>query len=136
MIMKSALTIALLAVLVAGCSMSTQPAQQSRPVLLWRGDSGVRLDDVSTPVGFKISPAQAVGGILAEMELKEWAIPYLLADDTFYYFGFDDERAMLPVLTGHNASLIHGGTGEWTRKRKPPNKILHAIDASAPKREN
>ena len=119
--MRSILTVVLLSVFVAGCA-AIKPAELSPPVLVWRGDSGIRLEDVATPDGFKISPAEAIGGILAEMELKEWAIPYLFADSTYYHFGFADKRKAFPSSPEDDANRIDGRTAKWIRKKGSPNQ--------------
>lgn len=55
--------------------------------LIWRETSGSRIEDIPTPVGFKISPAMAVKPIMARMSRAPWAEYYLLIDSSSYYFG-------------------------------------------------
>ena len=69
---------------------------------------------MASPDGFTISPEQAVSPILARMSRAPWAVAYLFADATFYYFGNANKRADFPTTPETTAIKINGTTGEIT----------------------
>lgn len=79
--------------------------------LIWRETSNIRIEEVPTPDGFKMSPAKAVKPIMARISRAPWAEFYLFVDVTNYYFG-NTRRGT--ELSGPEAGhwLINGTTGK------------------------
>lgn len=101
----------LAATLLAGCVASGRSMQDF--TLIWRESSGIPMENVETPKGFKISPAKAVKPIMARSSRAPWAEFYLFADATSYYFGNTKRGTKLSSPEpGH--WIINGTTGKTT----------------------
>jgi len=82
--------------------------------LLWRESSGIPIEKVPTPEGFKVSPVQATKGIMSSLSLLREAEPYLFADTRNYYFGITRRGAKLSgpepwhwVIDGTTGKTVH-----------------------------
>jgi len=81
--------------------------------LLWRESSGIPIEKVPTPEGFKISPAKAVKPIMARLTRAPGWEFYLFVDAKNYYFGLTRNGTKLATPEpGHSA--IDGTTGTTT----------------------
>jgi hypothetical protein len=116
--MKLLLTVVLLSALVAGCT-STRPLS---PVLIWRESSGIPLKDVPAPLGFTVTPYDAIGVPLAFMKRCAGYEAYLFADATCYFFGFADNKKSFPELPDEQASRMDGRTGKRIRRKETANQ--------------
>jgi len=90
----------------------TGSAKSDQPfTMLWRESSGISVDKVATPEGFKVSPAQAVKPMMARSSRAPWVEFYLFADAANYYFGNTRKGTQLTSPEpGH--WVIDGITGE------------------------
>ena len=106
--------ISLLAVaFLAGCA--SRGEQYQRFTLIWRQTSGIPIENVPTPDGFKISPAEAVKPINALFSRMPSSEDYLLVDATNYYFGNTHQGA--EIVAPHPEStiiIINGTTGKMS----------------------
>jgi hypothetical protein len=97
----------------AGCASSDRRDQRFR--LIWRETSNVPIEQVSTPDGFKISPAKAVKPLMDRSSRAPWAEFYLFVNKSNYYFGNTRKDTVLTYPEpGH--WIIDGITGETLYK--------------------
>lgn len=90
--------------------------------MIWRESSGISIEKVPTPSGFKISPATAVKGIMGLYTRLPIAEFYLFVDSTSYYFGNTKKGTELtsPQPDHH---VIDGITGKITEPNPDGNGL-------------
>lgn len=71
--------------LAAGCT--SREEQSQRFTLIWRETSATPIEELPTPKGFKISPAEAVKPVMSRRHRAPWAEFYLFVDAGNYCFG-------------------------------------------------
>jgi hypothetical protein len=104
--------ISLLAVaFLAGCAPRGKQGQ--RFTLIWRETSGIPIENVPTPDGFKVSPAEVVKPVMSILSLLPSAEYYLFVDATSYYCGVTHKGTEITApLPGHY--IINGTTGKMS----------------------
>jgi hypothetical protein len=106
------ITVSLLAVaFFVGCA--TRDEQCQRFTLIWREASATPIEEVPTPRGFSISPAEAVKPIMARSSRAPWAEFFLIVDANSYYFG-NTRRGTELSCPEPDHWIIDGAAGKTT----------------------
>jgi len=109
--MKTFMISLLAVVFLAGCAPRGEQTQ--RLTLIWRETSGIPIEKVPTPDGFKVSPVEAVKPVMTILSLLPSAEYYLFADATSYYCGVTRKGSVLTApQSGHY--VITGTTGKMS----------------------
>jgi len=101
--------------------------------LLWRESSGIPIEKVPMPDGFKVSPAQAAKPIMARSTMAPGTEFYLLADARNYYLGITRKGTKL-VAPEPGHQIIDGTTGRIVQPEAEKNaegklKVLTEAEA-------